>query len=386
MRWPSLTALIVSTFVVGLAGFGSASAQDATSLTGRWTLNRDLSQFPPDAGFGADLLADLAASERAESNSMPSSRLSEDDAKRAKGLTEEVRNPSVHLRITDTPSAVTVIDDWGRSRTFHPNGREEVLQIDGAPLSLAATREGNDLVVTYHVQEKKEVRYRFSRTSNPPRLLVDIQFIEAVGRSSVHRVYDPTAPGEPIVTLPRPSPSAPAFPPAQAQGQPVQPPATVPAGGEPAGGAPFEVPRTPQRPGDELKGLTRLSVIVEDLGPQAAACGLKQATIEAAVAKSVTDGGLTILRNSDEATYLYVNINTSKVSTGFCVSRYDVMLFSHVTGQLPYGTRPLQVEASLLRDGGMTGGDAATNGASVLKAVKQAADQFVSRIKEANRQ
>ena len=30
-----------------------------------------------------------------------------------------------------------------------------------------------------------------------------------------------------------------------------------------------------QQPGAELKGLTKLGIVVEDLSPQAAACGLK---------------------------------------------------------------------------------------------------------------
>lgn len=139
-----------------------------------------------------------------------------------------------------------------------------------------------------------------------------------------------------------------------------------------------------QRPGDELKGLNTLSVVVEDVGSQAAACGVKQAAIEAAAAKSLTDAGLKVLKNSDEDTYLYVNVNATKAG-GVCVSRYDVILYSYTTARLPYGSTPALVQVSLLRDSGMAGGNAVANGEAVLRSVKQAADRFASQISEANK-
>jgi hypothetical protein len=141
----------------------------------------------------------------------------------------------------------------------------------------------------------------------------------------------------------------------------------------------------PQRPGDEFKGLNSLAVVVEEFGPQAVACGLKQAAFESAAAKSLADGGLKVLRQSDEDTYLYVNVNTSRVSTGFCVSRYDVILYTHATARMPYGAAPVLVQVSLLREGGMAGGDAAANADAVLRGVKQSIDDFVTRIRAANK-
>jgi len=141
----------------------------------------------------------------------------------------------------------------------------------------------------------------------------------------------------------------------------------------------------PQRPGDEFKGLNSLAVVVEEFGPQAASCGLKQAAFEAAASGALADGGLKVLRHSDEDTYLYVNVNTSKVSTGFCVSRYDVILYTHATARMPYGTTPVLVQVSLLRDGGMAGGDPAANAEAVLRGVKQSIDEFVARIRGANK-
>ena len=143
--------------------------------------------------------------------------------------------------------------------------------------------------------------------------------------------------------------------------------------------------KAPQRPGEELKGLNTLSVVVEGLGSQAASCGLSESTLRAAAAKSLSDVGLKVLRDSDEDTYLYVNVNSSRVPSGICVSRYDVILYSYTTARMTYGSAPVLVQVSLLRDAGMAGGDPASNGEAVVRAVKQAADSFAAQIRDANK-
>lgn len=374
-------------FALVLTGV-TASAQDASTLAGRWTLNRTLSQFPPDVGFGADLMAGAgrdASGDTALSPSSLSRRESVDDARRLQQLTDEVRTPSAHLTISDTPDAVTIKDDAGHSRVFHPTGREEVIQLDEVPVVAIARREAGRLIVTYQVEQNRQMRYTYFCAATAPRqLVVDVQFIERGGKGSVRRVYEPSRPGEPVAAAPA-APPAPAtkpspFEPYTGRGQTGAAPAAPPAAQER-----YELPTMPQRPGDEFKGLTGLSVVVEDLGSEAATCGLKQATIEAAAAKGLSDAGLKVLRNSDQDTYLYVNINTSKVSTGFCVSRYDVIVYTHATARMPYGSTPVQVQVSLLRDGGMAGGDAAANGQAVLRGVRQAVEQFAARIRDANK-
>jgi hypothetical protein len=128
-----------------------------------------------------------------------------------------------------------------------------------------------------------------------------------------------------------------------------------------------------------------LGLVVEELTPQAAACGLTQEKIEDSVSKSLSDGGFSVRRNSDEETYLYVNVITSSVSTGLCVSRYDVFLTTHATATLSYQTVPVAVEVTLLRKGGMSGTGPTGHGEAVLRGVKQYVDQFVTRIHEASK-
>src|SRR5665648_906763 len=79
---------------------------------------------------------------------------------------------------------------------------------------------------------------------------------------------------------------------------------------------------------------------VSCFSPQAAACGLKQDTLEAAVAKRLSDAGFRVQRNSDEDTYVYVNVMTASLSTGLCVSRYDAFLYTHTTATLSYQETP----------------------------------------------
>ena len=144
-------------------------------------------------------------------------------------------------------------------------------------------------------------------------------------------------------------------------------------------------PVVAQGPDAELKGLTKLGVVVEDLSPQAAACGLSQPAIEAAVSKSLSDAGFKVLRNSDEDTYLYVHIITVSVSAGLCVSRYDAFLYSYTTATLSYQATPVLVQVSLLHKGGITGGAPSVHGDTVVRSVKQYVDEFATQIRGANR-
>ena len=208
----SLAAILVAAMVVRIPGPAPVSAQDKSNLAGRWTLNRELSQFPRDIGFGRDLVSGggsgldstgsggrgRGGSSGGGVSALLSRRESEDDAKRVQQLTEEVRNPSAHLTIVETPTAVTITDDRGQSRTFHADGKEEVLRLDEVPVAATAKWEAGRLVVLYKVEQGRELRYTYSRTANPPQLVVDVQFIERGGRDSIRRIYEPASATEPL--------------------------------------------------------------------------------------------------------------------------------------------------------------------------------------------
>jgi len=153
----------------------------------------------------------------------------------------------------------------------------------------------------------------------------------------------------------------------------------VPAS-SPAASAPID-----QRPDAALKGLNRLGVVVEGLGADAAKCGLKQEALETAVTKRLMDAGLRVVRDSDDDTYLYVNINTVTASAALCVSRYDVTLYSHATAQLTHTTSTVLLQVELLHKGGLTGGGPGVHADGVLKSVLEYVDQFSTRVRDANK-
>jgi hypothetical protein len=355
---------------VGILRPASVRVQESSDFTGRWTLNRELSQFPREIGFGADWMSTRGSSPDSTpsgargrrgaggrgTGAFTARRESEDDAKRVQQLTAETRNPSVHLTIVETAAAVTIADDRGQSRTFHPDARREALQLDGVPVEVAARREAGRLVVLYTVEQGRELRYTYSRTASPPQLVVDVQFIERGGGDKVRRIYEPASATETLAA----DNAAPS-------------PTTAKQG---AGN---------QQPDAELKGLTKLGIVVEDLTPQAAACGLNQNTLETAVSKRLSDAGFRVARNSDEDTYVYVNIITSSLSTGLCVSRYDAFLYTHTTAKLSYQETPVLVQVSLLHKGGIAGGPSTAHAEGVLRGVQEYVDQFSTRIHDANK-
>ena len=139
------------------------------------------------------------------------------------------------------------------------------------------------------------------------------------------------------------------------------------------------------RPDAPLAGLTTLGMVVEDLRPAAASCGLTQAPLESIVRKAFTDAGLKIVPDSDEDTFVYVDIGTTSVNPGLCVSRYDVYLMTNTMARLSYQASPVLVQVQLLHEGGLAGGAPVAHGESVRKNVKQAVEEFASRIKAAGK-
>lgn len=414
MNRSASAALLAATLFVGILCPASVRAQDTSDLAGRWTLNRGLSQFPRELGFGMDMMpADASGRSSTASGgkgrrgsggggggaagpTLTTRRESVEDVSRVQQLTAEVRSPSAYLTIVEIPTAVTVTNDAGQSRTFHPNGKEEVLQLDGVPVGVTAKREAGRLVVLYRVESGRDLRYTYSHNASPPQLVIDVQFIERGGGDEVRRVYEPASAAEieaaAAASAARSAVIAQGLPPTTTKPGAGLPSASALDPGKtvgPSSSSPAAADRLPQgynqKPDAELKGLTKLGLVVEDLSPQAAACGLSQGAIETAVSKRLSDAGFKVLRNSDEDTYVYVNVITTSVSAGLCVSRYDAFLYTHTTARLSYQEIPVLVQVSLLHRGGIAGGAAAAHGEGVLRGVQEYVDQFAARIRAANK-
>jgi hypothetical protein len=275
--------------VFSLLAPASARGQESGNLTGRWVLNRNQSQVDKQIGFNPAWLAAGTRGAERESGRGESSgrgrqssfavpRESEEDAKRVQQLSAEARMPSPHLTIIDSRGTVTITDADDVSRTFHTDGADDHLQIRGLPVTAVTLRDSGPVVVRYKVQQGRELRYTYTRETGGPRLTVDIQFVEG-GRvaDTVRRVYDLIGPNDPF-----PAPGATSKTESGAPGAPgavpaFPPPAAAPAASNAAPPEPFN-----QQPDAELKGLTRLKIVIEGLGAQAAACGLTEAALVSA--------------------------------------------------------------------------------------------------------
>jgi hypothetical protein len=364
-------------------------AQVGTHLAGKWTLNRDLSQIPKEVGFSPDWLAAGSGGDTgaggggggrggrggrggggARTPASPVHFESADEARLVQEMTAEIRNPPAQLTVTADPTSISISGEGARSRTFHPDGRQESVPVENLTVSVTATGDPGRLTVVYKVEQGRELKYTFSRTADPPRLTVDVQFAGRGGGDLVKYVYEPTradADAGRIASQAAPPAGVPASSAQRPAGQPAAPPAVN------------------QRPGAELKGLIKLGVVVEELGSQAAACGLKHDVIEGAVVKQLTDAAFTVARNSDEDSYVYVNISTASVSSGVCVSRYDVFIYSHATATLSYQSAPALVQVLLLHRGGLAGGATAAHPNDVLRGVQEYLGQFITRIRDASK-
>ena len=376
----SLLLVSCLAFAVATESFSAlARAQEASPLAGVWTLDRSLGELPRDIGFAAPWLnadgpgaAAPAAGGRgrqgggggrgAGTNPFTARPESYDDARRLQVVTEEARIPPVRQIVVDTPATVTITNELGQSRVLHPDGREEMVELQGVPVGVTSKRDAGRLVVVYHAGQGRDVRYTYSYTAGPPHLVVEVQFLEHGTGDKARRVY---APGSGTEALASSGAAAPT------------PGSSLP---KPAQTETFD-----QRPGAELRGLKTLGLLVEELSAQAVSCGLSRDVIEGAVSKRLTDGGFAVRKNTDDDTYVYVNVITSRLAAGTCVSRYDAFLYSYATTTLSHHDRPVLVQVSLLHRGGLDSNVPSAHAASVVRGLENFVDLFVTQIHDANK-
>lgn len=378
---------VATAFAAFLLAAPKVPAQTPASLAGNWTLDRSRSEFPAEVGFGASFMPEApvpavsapsggggrggrGGGRRQSSNPAFARPDSPDDARRILLLTDAVRTPPINLTVTDTPTAVTITAD-GNSRIFHPTGKEESIQLDQVPVATTVTRVDGRLLVVYQVASGRELRYTYYTTDKPVQLIVDATFAESGAVDSIRRVYVPGTTSAPPPSIARPA---------------SEPGGRIPASApEPPGGSP-SVPIA-QGADAPYRGLKKLSVVVEDLSVQAAACGLTRDAIEKATEKNLSDHGLVVEQgiNADENTYLYVNVQTTSTTSGLCISRYDAFLYTNTAAKPAYGTAPVLAQLLLAHKGGLAGGSADAHAQSVMSGLKGYVDEFATTITDANK-
>ena len=249
--------------LVALATLGQTTlqAQSPTDLSGSWALNRQSSQFPQDIGFSASFIPteqptgpDRGGRRRGVQSE------SQEEASRLRFLTDEVRVPPERLAIEVTPALVTITPDPGAPRTIQPGRRDQEVKIGPVTAITNSAWDGARLTIAYEAGASRLIRYTYSLNQSPVALIVDVEFIEGRAISDkVRRVY------EKAPALPPPSTSSSAAPPREAAPPPTtQLPPTTPSSPS------IPTAAIDQRPDAPLKGLTRLGVVVEGVGAEAA--------------------------------------------------------------------------------------------------------------------
>lgn len=369
-----------------VAAFTSIQS-DAPNLAGVWVLNAALTERPAEIGFSPDWARQSgeggarSSGGRGRRGGSPGgsvfpqmSRESVDDSTRVQQLTMEARTPPAHITVVQKADSVSIADDQGHSRTFRPNGQVDDLTIGTVPLPTTARWDKGSLVVIYDVESGRQLRYTYTPSANPRRLLVDIRFIEG-GREGDEVKLTYETPDEHDRAVLSGTAAIPPAPPTTGGGAPIPPDA-------PAAGAAARAPVLP--PGSELRGIAMISTEVGELSAQAAACGLDQAKIKTSVSKILADGGFAAPAYGKEDAYVLVSVATSKLPDGLCISRYDASLVSHADATFPYvkGT-VAAVEVQLLHEGGMAGGSPSAHASAVMDALTKSVTHFVAQVRAA---
>lgn len=367
----------------------SPSQPAAPDIAGAWVMNTALTQRPDEIGFARDWTRGAGGDEGERSaggrgrrgggsgsgarGAPPVSRESLDDSVRVQQLTAEARTPPSRLTIVQKPDSVSIADDQGHARTFHPNGRLEELTLGTVALPTTARWDTGSLVVVFDVESGRQLRYTFTPAASPTRLLVDIRFLERGHEGDeVKLTYEPPGARERAILSESAAAPAPAAPAAAASSPP------------PAPGAPAARPRV-LPPGSELRGLTVIGTVVEALTAQGAACGLDQTRIKTALADILAGAGFKTERFGNEDTYVLASVVTSRLPDGTCVSRYDASLESQADATFPYLNGLVAVQVQLLHEGGMTGGSPAAHAKSVMDALTKSVNNFVAQIRAAGK-
>ena len=79
---------------------------------------------------------------------------------------------------------------------------------------------------------------------------------------------------------------------------------------------------------ESLRGLQAVSVVIEDLGPDAESLGLTKSRLHSQVELRLRRSGITVLE--DAIPFLYININLKKVPTGLYAVATEVSLKQQV--------------------------------------------------------
>jgi hypothetical protein len=198
-------------------GYVAIAAATPTVLAGHWKLNRELSEFPKEVAFGIETTDGDAARSGGSGGggsrgggrrggggssggggrslggfNSDAVRESEEDVNKLKELIASAKNPATVLTISQTETAVSIIDSQDRTRTFHPTGKEETVELDAGPVGATTKWLGPQLAIQITIRKDRIFRYLYSRLPSG-QLLVETRLEEGRSREKadvIKRVYD----------------------------------------------------------------------------------------------------------------------------------------------------------------------------------------------------
>jgi hypothetical protein len=220
---------VIAAVVIAGAWAGAAGAQAASTerpdFSGSWMLNSDLSDHQEQVGFGPEASGTDSGQPRTGgptggsgggggfgrrggggrgglggggfggSGGSQAPRESTDDRLRTLELTDEVRNPSSTLTISQHDGTFSVSDAQNTTRVFHTNGKKDTLPLHAVKVDSKTVWDGDRLVTEYDVGSGRKIRYTYSIVPDSRQLLVEVVFDTGQKQSgrtlpAIKHIYD----------------------------------------------------------------------------------------------------------------------------------------------------------------------------------------------------
>jgi hypothetical protein len=193
-------AVVTTLLAVALARPGPIlrAADPAANLVGRWTLDKDHSEFPADVGFDLPVDEDpqgSATTSRSRSGhvgtsppAIPIAHEGEQTLKILADVTDEAEHPWPAVTIDSADGVVTITDGGSQTRRFHP-GKDDEQRLPDGGITTHTKWDKGALVVDYEVEKDRDVRYTYSRASNTAPLLVEVSFRDHGHGGTIKRTY-----------------------------------------------------------------------------------------------------------------------------------------------------------------------------------------------------
>jgi hypothetical protein len=135
-----------------------------------------------------------------------------------------------------------------------------------------------------------------------------------------------------------------------------------------------------------LSGIRAVYILVEDLHPDAEACGIRMADLQLSVARPLVDAGIRI--DGVLSPVIYLRVNAMLTSGGLCVASIGVEARATALAKLSHQTAnpfpETSVFAALWDEGELLTGAPNNFGQRVNDKVRRFVDHFATKVKIAN--